>query len=323
MLRIGPLLIESRVLQSPMADCTDLAFRLIGREKGLEFAFLEMASAHSLLSGNAKTLDMMKTLPGDRPIGAQLLGADPGLMGEAAAAVEEMGFDLLDLNMGCPVPKVTSGGAGAALLKTPEKAEAVMKSVVRAVKRIPVTVKTRIGYDDPSGREAVDMAQRAQARGIAALTVHGRTRDQRYSGKPDWAAIGLVKAAVSIPVIGNGGVMSGADALAMREASGCDGVMIGRGALGNPWIYQEVSAALRGEAFSAGKHSLEERRATLLKHLELELRFEGERRAVLNMRRIACWYFAGFPRAAAFRGAVCTAQSSERVRELIEGFGLA
>ncbi|MBI5244368.1 MAG: tRNA dihydrouridine synthase DusB [Elusimicrobia bacterium] len=321
MLRIGSLVIESGVLQSPMADCTDLAFRLIGREMGLEFAFLEMVSARSLLRRNAKTLDMMKTAPQDRPLGVQLFGADPGLLAEAAAAVEGMGFDLLDINCGCPVPKVIAGGAGAAMLKTPGKAEAIFKSVVRAIKRIPVTVKTRTGFDDASGWEAVELARRAQGAGIAALTVHGRTRSQRYAGKADWAAIGRVKAAVSIPVIGNGSVMSGADALALREASSCDGVMIGRGALGNPWLYREARAALKGEAPRTEKPSLDDRRSVALEHLELEVRFEGERRAALNMRRIAAWYFPGFPGAAAFRAGVCASKSSLRIRELIEGFG--
>lgn len=304
-----------------MAACTDLPFRLIARERGMEFAFLEMVSAHALAQGNGKTLDMMKTAPEDRPLGAQLVGCDPAVMAEAAARVEEMGFDLLDLNFGCPVPKITGGGdgAGSALLRQPRKAESIFSAVVRAVKRVPVTVKMRLGFADPTGAEAVDVARRAQDAGIAAVAVHGRTREQRYSGLADYGAIGRVKRAVSIPVIGNGDVRSGQDALRLREVSGCDAVMVGRGALGNPWLYREVEAALSGVE-APPPPSFEDRRRTLLKHLDLQVRFEGEGHAVRNMRRIGCWYFAGMPGAAAFRAAVCSAPSTEVMRELIERF---
>ncbi|HAH05084.1 MAG TPA: tRNA dihydrouridine synthase DusB [Elusimicrobia bacterium] len=302
-----------------MADCTDLAFRLVAREHGMELAFLEMVSAHSLLRRNAKTLDMMKTVPEDRPLGAQLLGSDPAMMGEAAAMAEEMGFDLIDLNFGCPAPKVVRPGSGAALLRKPDLAEAIFRSVVRCVRRVPVTLKTRTGFDDPSGREALELARRAQDCGLAAVTVHGRTRAQRYAGHADWEAIGRVKRAVSIPVIGNGSVMRGPDAAALAAASGCDGVMLGRGSLGNPWLFKAAAAALDAEA-PAEPPSFEERRRVLLRHMDLEFRFETERRALLNMRRIACWYFAGLPKVAAFRSAACVATTPARMRALIEGF---
>lgn len=305
-----------------MAACTDLAFRLIAREKGMEFAFLEMVSAHALLQRNAKTLELMKTVPEDRPLGAQLVGCDAGAMGEAAAIVEEMGFDLLDLNLGCPVPKITGGGegAGSALLRSPDKAEAIFKSVVRNVKRIPVTAKMRLGYDDASGAEAVAVARRAEDAGLAAVAVHGRTRAQQYAGKADYSAIGRVKAAVRIPVIGNGDVLSAADARRLRETSGCDAVMIGRGGLGNPWIYRDVEEGLRNPEHRPAPPSLEDRRATLLRHLELEVRHEGERLAILKMRRVGCWYMNGLPGAGEFRNRVCRAESVAALRELIENF---
>lgn len=305
-----------------MAACTDLAFRLIAREKGMEFAFLEMVSAHALVQQNRKTLELLKTVPEDRPLGAQLVGCDPDLMAEAAGIIEEMGFDLLDLNLGCPVPKITGGGdgAGSALLRQPEKAESIFRKVVGAVKRIPVTAKLRLGYSDPSGAEAVDIARRAEDAGISAVTVHGRTRVQQYSGKANYEAIGKVKAAVKIPVIGNGDICSAQDARRLVEISGCDGVMIGRGGLGNPWIYRNVAKGLQDSAETPFVPNLEERRQTLLKHMDYEVRFEGERLAVLKMRRIGCWYFNGLPGAADFRARICRAESTAEMRELILAF---
>lgn len=320
-LQLKGLSLKTGVVQSPMANCTDLAFRLVAREKGLEFAFLEMVSAHALVQDSKKTLALMKTLPEDRPVGAQLVGCDAALMAQAAARVEEMGFDLLDLNLGCPVPKVTAGGdgAGSALLCRPQDAGRIFEAVVKAVKRIPVTVKMRLGFRDPSGKEAVEVARRAEGAGVSAVAVHGRTREQQYSGVADWAAIGRVKAAVSIPVIGNGDVRSGADALRLRAESGCDAVMLGRGALGNPWLYREVEAALAG-APAPAVPTFEEKKAVLLRHLDLEVLHEGEFYAVRSLRRIACWYFSGLAGAAQFRNAVCSAPDTAAVRRLISDF---
>lgn len=320
-LQLKGLTLRTGVVQSPMANCTDLAFRLVAREKGLEFAFLEMVSAHALVQDSKRTLALMKTLPEDRPVGAQLVGCDAAHMAEAAARVEEMGFDLLDLNLGCPVPKITGGGdgAGSALLCRPADAGRIFEAVVKAVKRIPVTVKMRLGYKDASGKEAVEIAKRAEGAGVCAVAVHGRTRDQQYSGVADWAAIGRVKAAVGIPVIGNGDVRSGADAVRLRAESGCDAVMLGRGALGNPWLYKEVEAALAG-APAPAVPTFEEKKAVLLRHLDLEVLHEGEFYAVRSMRRIACWYFSGFTGAAAFRNAICSAPTTADVRRLITDY---
>lgn len=304
-----------------MAACTDLPFRLIARKHGLEFAFLEMVSAHALLQNSGKTLRLMATLPEDKPVGCQLVGCDPAQVGEAASIVEEMGYDLIDLNLGCPVPKVTGGGegAGSALLCRPNTAQEMFERVVKAVKRIPVTVKMRLGFNDATGSEAVEIAKRAETAGVSAVAVHGRTRAQQYSGKADYVAIGRVKAAVKIPVFGNGDVRSGADALRLKELSGCDGVMIGRGALGNPWLYTSVAAALDGKP-EPPPPTLEDKRRVLLEHLELERRHQGERLGNLLMRRIACWYIAGVPGAVEFRNRICRAQSLDEMRDLIEAF---
>lgn len=319
-LKLGPLSLPSRIIQSPMAACTDLPFRLIAREKGLGFSFLEMVSSQALVRDNEKTLRLLKTVPEDKPLGAQLLGCDPAIMAEAAAIVESLGFDLLDLNLGCPVKKVTSNGEGSALLREPEKAETVFKAVRAAVKRIPVSVKMRIGFQDPSGAEAVELAKRAQACGFDAVTVHGRTQAQGYSGTADYAAIGKVKSAVGIPVIGNGDVLGPGDARRLREASGCDGVMIGRAGLGNPWIYANLDRALSGEAGSPYIPEVRERRETLLRHFDLELFHLGEHYAAVNMRRIVFWYTGGLPGAKALRVAVCRTMEVGLIRRMLEDF---
>ncbi|MBI5597249.1 MAG: tRNA dihydrouridine synthase DusB [Elusimicrobia bacterium] len=321
-LQLGALRLTSGVIQSPMAACTDLPFRIVAREKGLEFAYLEMVSAHALVQDSKKTLGLMKTAEADRPLGAQLVGCDPAVMAEAAARIEDMGFDLVDLNLGCPVPKVTGGGdgAGSALLQNPQKAGAIFEAVVRAVRRIPVTVKMRLGYRDPSGREAVEAAKRAEGAGVKAVAVHGRTREQRYSGDADYSAIGRVKAAVRIPVIGNGDVRCAADAKRLVAESGCDAVMLGRGALGNPWLYRNIANALAGSSSPDFVPDFAEKKATLLRHLDLEVLYEGERYAANNMKRIAAWYFSGYPGSARFRNQVCLARDTATIRAHIEGF---
>ncbi|MBI4376935.1 MAG: tRNA dihydrouridine synthase DusB [Elusimicrobia bacterium] len=319
-LQLGGLRLDSTIIQSPMAACTDLPFRLIAREKGLAFSFLEMVSAQALVRENEKTLRLLKTAPGDRPLGAQLLGCDPDNMAAAARIIEDLGFDLLDLNLGCPVKKVTSNGEGSALLKEPAKAAKVFSAVKRSVKRIPVTVKMRKGFQDDSGEEAVRMAKIAQAEGLSAVTVHGRTQAQGYSGRADYAAIGKVKEAVGIPVIGNGDVVSAEDAQRLKAESRCDGIMVGRGGLGNPWIYRNLERAMTGSEDPPYVPDVAERRRTLLKHLELEVEHLGERLAALNMRRIILWYTQGLPNCKALRVAVCRTTDVVLIKRMIEDY---
>ncbi len=320
MLRLKSLTLRSRIIQSPMAGCTDLAFRLIGREKGMEFAFLEMVSADALVRRNDRTLGFLARTETDKPLGAQIVGCNSETMGEAAAMLEDMGFDLVDINCGCPVPKVTAPGGGSALLVDPEKTKKIFESVIKNVKCIPVTVKMRKGFADESGEEAVRIAKIAEDAGLAAVTVHGRTRVQGYSGNADWDAIAKVKKAVKIPVFGNGDVNNGEDAKRLLETSGCDGVMIGRGGLGNPWIYKSIEAALNQETLPE-EPALEEKKETALKHLGLEVKTEGEKIGVLKFRRIACWYFRELRGAGEFRAHINTLETAADMRAAVQNFG--
>ncbi|MBI4597057.1 MAG: tRNA dihydrouridine synthase DusB [Candidatus Omnitrophica bacterium] len=305
------------VVQSPMANCTDLPFRLIARAAGMRFAFLEMISSEALVRNVQHTYEMMRTLPEDRPVGAQLVGCHPEVMGEAAATLEAMGFDLVDLNLGCPVPKIVSHGGGSMLLREPGAAEKIFRRVVRAVQRVPVTVKMRLGFRDGTGAEAAQIARIAQECGVDAVAVHGRTREQGYAGAANYEAIRRVKEAVSIPVIGNGDVVDAASARRLLDVSGCDGVMIGRGALGNPWIYRQIEAALQHEA-APPLPDMAQLKTVVLRHMDLQEQYDHD--PVGPLRRIVAWYFRTYPGAAAFRDRVHRAQTVNEMRALVQEF---
>ncbi len=318
MIRLKDFVLPSPVLQSPMANCTDLPFRLVAREKGMKFAFLEMVSAEALLRENINTQELMRSAPEDRPLGAQLVGCDPQAMGKAARIIEEMGYDWLDINFGCPVPKVTGKGGGSALLREPDTAREIFSAIVKNVRAIPVTVKMRLGYSDTTGAEACRIAKIAEDCGLDAVSVHGRTREQGYSGRADYEAIKRVKDAVKIPVFGNGDVVDAQSARHLLATAGVDGVMIGRGALGNPWIYREIEAAIEGKLVPAPP-TFDEKKRTLLRHLELEIE-HNERTALLRMRRIACWYLKDAPGVAVMRAQINTLPSLDDLRSLLENF---
>ncbi|HEY8344602.1 MAG TPA: tRNA dihydrouridine synthase DusB [Bacillota bacterium] len=314
-LLIGTVKLESPVIPAPMAGVTDLPFRRILKAMGAGLVCSEMVSAQALVYGNARTLDLLQVSQDERPISLQLFGSNPEILAKAVEILQDYPIDLIDLNMGCPVPKVVKNEEGAALLKDLPRAAAIIQAVVAAADR-PVTVKMRAGW--ARGQEvAPELANLAEQAGVAAVTVHGRFRADFYSGEADWTIIKRVKEVVQkIPVIGNGDVTSPADALAMMEQTGCDGVMIGRAIMGNPWLIKQVTAALCGAPVPPPPTN-EERFALMREHLRAQIEFSGEKRGILEMRKHLSWYMKGFPGAARFRDLINSAETKEAVLDLL------
>ena len=314
-LKIGTVELENNVILGPMAGVTDLPFRLLCREQGAGLVCMEMISAKAVFYGNRNTKELLQVNPGERPVSLQLFGSDPEILSDIAARLEEGPYDLFDLNMGCLVPKVVKNGEGSALMKDPKLVERILSSMVRALKK-PVTVKIRKGFNDESVN-AVEIARIAEGCGAAAVAVHGRTREQYYSGKADWEIIRQVKEAVSIPVIGNGDVDSPEAAKRMLAETGCDGVMVARGAKGNPWIFKRITEYLETGRIPP-KPSREEVKAMMLRHGEMMVEFKGEAAAMREMRKHVAWYTAGWPHSAALRNDINAVETMEALRELIE-----
>jgi len=298
-MRIGGIELANPVILAPMAGVTDLPFRLLAKEMGCGLVYSEMVSDKGLIYQNCHTVDMLKSDTRERPVAVQIFGSEPDSMVQAAQIVEASGAaDLIDINMGCPTPKIVKNGEGSALMRRPELAYEIMATVVNAVK-VPVTVKIRKGWDDHSVN-AVQMAELAQRAGISAIAVHGRTREQFYAGQADWNIIKAVKSSVSIPVIGNGDIRTPQDAGRMLTETGCDGIMVGRGSQGNPWLFKQIIYYLStGELLPPP--SLSERLEILFRHLDMLVSCKGEYIGIREMRRHAAWYTKGLPHSAELR----------------------
>lgn len=312
-LTIGGVTLDNRVILAPMAGVTDLPFRLLCREMGAGMVCMEMVSAKAIFYNNKNTEELLTIHPAEGPASLQLFGSDPDIVADMAARIEDRPFAVLDFNMGCPVPKVVNNGEGSALMKNPRLAEELLKKLVRAVKK-PVTVKIRKGFDQEHVN-AVEIARIAESCGVAAVAVHGRTREQFYSGRADWEIIRQVKEAVKIPVIGNGDVDSPESAARMLAETGCDGIMIGRAARGNPWIFRETIGFLE-EGVIPCRPDREEKKKIILRHAALQLETKGEYTAVREMRKHLAWYTVGMPHSAGFRGMI---NSMESMEELLAG----
>ena len=314
-LRIGNVVLDNNVILAPMAGVTDLPFRLLCSEQGAGMTGMEMVSAKAIMYGNKNTEGLLAIHPQEGPVSLQLFGSDPKIVSEMAKRIEERPFDVLDINMGCPVPKIVNNGEGSALMREPKLAGEIIAAVAKAIEK-PVTVKIRKGFDE-AHVNAMEMAKIAEDAGAAAVAVHGRTREQYYSGQADWEIIAKVKEAVAIPVIGNGDVTDGESARRMLSETGCDGVMIGRAARGNPWLFKQIAAYLKdGQTVPAP--SMEEKKKEILRHAALQMETKGEYTGVREMRKHLSWYTAGLPGSARLREIVNQAESFEEIRGLVE-----
>lgn len=314
-LKIGNVTLENRYILGPMAGVTDLPFRLLCKEQGAGLLCMEMVSAKAILYNNKNTETLLEIHPDEQPVSLQFFGSDPKIMSEMAKRVEERPFDIMDINMGCPVPKVVKNGEGSALMKNPKLVHEIVSAMVKAINK-PVTVKIRKGFDDTC-INAVEIAKIIEDAGAAAVAVHGRTREQYYSGTADWEIIRQVKEAVSIPVIGNGDVTSPQKAEELVKQTGCDGIMIARGAQGNPWIFSEM-IAYEQTGQLPDRPARREVREMMLRHARLQLQYKGEYLGIREMRKHVAWYTKGLQGSAKLREEINRVESYAELEELLE-----